>query len=238
MTPPDRLFEDEPASRAAAGDGATPPSITAITTTRQNPERATIRVGRRVVGTLSWRRIDALDLHVGQTWDPPLAARLDEAIAADKALRSARRRLNRRPLSETELRRKLAGDEHPAGAIDEVVEELSRLGMLDDARLGRALIDETLARKPAGPKLLRDKLRRRGLGRELVDDLLAEHRDPGRDVDGAAELARRRLPALTRYDPATRRRRLWGLLARRGFEPDVIDQAVRDVLQDENEPFE
>lgn len=206
--------------------------ITALTPTKRDPSRITVKVDGRAVGTIARARIEELGLRVAMTWDAALAQRVEQAVAVDKAMRDALTRLSRRMLSSGDLRRKLRQRDHDAGVIDETIERLTALELLDDDAFGRALIRETLQRKPAGPKLLRSKLMQKGLQRDLIDRLLSELAPTGEDaVAGAVELIEKKLRTMANLDDQTRKRRLWGMLARRGFEPDVITQAMAAVEQ-------
>lgn len=213
-----------------------PAKITSIRPTARNPQRATVRVGRRVVATLAMQRIEALGLAVGETWDEGLAERVAEAATEDQAMRKAMNRLNRRAMSRRDLDRKLRDLDFDEHVRQKVLDRLTELGYLDDEAFGRALIRETQRARAAGPRLLRQKLFQKGLDRTLIDRLLREARDAGEqdDAERATALARQRLAQMQRLDPATRQRRLYGLLARRGFETDAIDaamQAIRDELE-------
>ena len=53
--------------------------------------------------------------------------------------------------------------------------------------------------------------------------------DDDEQLTSATEFARKRAASLARYDAATRKRRLYGQLARRGFTPDVIRSAMEAV---------
>jgi len=76
-------------------------------------------------------------------------------------------------------------------------------------------------------------LTQRGLDRALIDRLLdADRPRPEDAVQGAADLARKTLRTLGRFDPPTRKRRLWAMLARRGFDTDTIEAALRSVEDD------
>ena len=114
--------------------------------------------------------------------------------------------------------------------VTRVMKKLGELGVVDDENTGRALIREIQSRKPAGPRLLRVKLMQKGLDRALVDRLLAEL-SPSTDesVEGARELAKKKLRSMTRLDAMTKKRRIYGMLARRGFGPDVISQALENL---------
>lgn len=203
--------------------------ITAITPTKRNPQRATVRVGAKVVATLSIKLIAELGLKVDQAWDEALGAQVAEAVVYDKAMREAIRRLNRRAMSRQQLDHKLRDLGHDQRVRVRVLDRLTDLNVLNDEAFGRALIRDTQLRKAAGPKLLRAKLTQCGLERMLVDRLV-EQATGGHDlVSEAAALARRRMRSMRRLDSVGRKRRLWGLLARRGFDPDTIEQALQQL---------
>ncbi len=175
------------------------PRITALSPTKRDPSRLSIRVDRKHVATLGQKLVGELGLEVGQPWDDALAQRVAEAAVYDKAMRKAMNRLARRAMSRGQLDRKL-----------------------------RDL--EFLAREPAGPRLLQQKLYQKGLPRDLIDRLVA---DATADTDDQREQATRfaetKLRSMQRLDAPTRNRRLYGQLARRGFSPDVIRGVMERV---------
>lgn len=209
--------------------------ITAIKPTQRDPDRATIRVAGRVVATLPRHHIADLGIEVGTVWDEALAQRIAEAAAYDKALRQAINRLARRGRSRRELDRKLRELGHDEPVRQRVLDRLVELGYLDDEALGRQLLIEIQSRKPAGPMLLRQKLMQKGLDRELIDRLVTEAVDDSDQAEQALALLRQRLRSMQRLDPATRKRRLYGQLARRGFAADAIRSAFAAADLDEDE---
>ncbi len=206
--------------------------ITAIKPTQRNPGRLTVRVGRKVVATLPLGKIETLGLQVGQMWDDALAAKVAQAAVYDKALRQAMNRLNRRAMSRRDLDKKLKELEYETPVRDQVLDRLTELNYLDDEAYGQALVESTLRRKPAGPQLLRQKLYQKGLDRSLIEKLVGEATDAQDLAPGAVELARKKLQSMQRLEAETRRRRIYGLLARRGFNPDTIS-SVMSELEDE-----
>ena len=170
-----------------------------------------------------------LGLAVGVRWDDALAGRVADAERYDKALSAAMTRLNRRAMSTKQIVQKLSHLGHDELVVGRVIDRLTELSVLDDEALGGSLIRAANARRPAGPRLLRAKLHQRGIPQAIVDRLLAvADADPAHAIARALELARKKHRALDpQLHPATRARRLWGLLARRGFEAETI----RDALQ-------
>ncbi|MEM6259296.1 MAG: regulatory protein RecX [Planctomycetota bacterium] len=226
------LFGDEPEQEV----------ILAIKPTQRDMNRATIRVGLdkrradgskrkgRVVATLNSRAISDLDLQVGQVWGAHLARLVEQATGQDKAMRAAMNRLSRRAMSRWMLTDKLKTLGHEPGVIDAVMERLAELDLLDDERFGRALVREVMARKAAGPALLKQKLFQKGIRGELADKLIAEATaDTEAQHDAAIAFAKKKAASMANLDKPTRDRRLYGQLARRGFAPDTIRAAMDAV---------
>ncbi len=208
-------------------------AITAITPTSRDPNRASIRVGGKHIATLAFKLIDDLGLAVGQPWDEALADRVRSAVAYDKAFRDASRRLARRAMSAKQLSDKLRELGHDPATRQRVLDRLDELGLIDDRAFGQALIRDTLGRKPAGPMLLRQKLMQKGIDSGLIDELVHQAtQDDDQQEQDAIAFARRKLGSMQRLEPAVRKRRLYGQLARRGFTPDTINAAF-NTLGDE-----
>lgn len=166
--------------------------------------------------------------------DVELAALGEEAAivhATDRALDL----LGFRERSAVELRRRLAQKGIAAAHAEAAVARLVAQGLVDDRRYA-----EVLARSRAGGgssrRRVEQELSRKGVARDLaaaaVDEVWTEEEiDQG---SAAEQLARKRAGSLRGLDAATRRRRLYGFLARRGYEPDEIRAALAAVLRDGN----
>ena len=124
----------------------------------------------------------------------------------------ATRALARREHSRRSLRERLLRARVGAGEADEVVEELLRLGLLDDGRFARERA-RVLAERGKGDQAIRFDLRREGVQDAEIEAALAVL-DPERER--AARLVVRRGAT-----PATAR-----LLASRGFDEDVVAAVV------------
>jgi regulatory protein len=230
------------------GESEDSEQIVAIRPTQRDANRATIRVGRpgdsatpgrkkpRVVATLTVRRIADLDLHVGQVWTDELAEQVQANVGVDKAMRSAMSRLSQRSMTGWMLRDKLKKQGHEHVVIDQVLERLAELDLLDDEQFGRSLIRDTMARKPAGPALLKQKLYQKGIRGAMADKLIAEATaDRDEQAEAAIEFAKKKARSMAKLDKTTRERRLYGQLARRGFGPDTIRAAMEAVKRDDHE---
>ena len=104
---------------------------------------------------------------------------LPRISALDKALKI----LSTSPVSEMELRRKLYRAGYPEILIDQAVEECRRHNYINDELLA-ADSAEYLVQRGTGSRMVRVKLRRRGLAKELVDEVMA-NTDPEVELQAA-----------------------------------------------------
>jgi regulatory protein len=129
-----------------------------------------------------------------------------------EALAVATRALARREHSRRSLRERLLRAQVSAGEADEVVEELLRLGLLDDGRFARERA-RVLAERGKGDAAIQSDLEQAGVEAVEIDVALA---GLGPERERAARLVARRGATL-----ATAR-----LLASRGFDEDVVAALV------------
>lgn len=208
------------------GDMERTAAITAIHTLRRDPGRVSIRVAGRVAAVLPRPAADDLGLVVGRAWDEHLAAAVAAAVDYDKAMRAATRMLARRALSRRQLHDRLASKSFDPGTIDRVCDRLEETGVMNDQAFGRALVQDLRARRPAGKRLLQARLRQRGVDRHTIEQVIGEAEANSDPVGDARRLAEGRLRTMGRLEPLVQKRRLWGLLARRGFDPETIEAAL------------
>ncbi|MEX2181745.1 MAG: regulatory protein RecX [Gemmatimonadaceae bacterium] len=172
----------------------------------------------------------AAGLAVGQTVDAALRARLEAAVRRVACYDKALDALARRARSRADLGRWLKQREFSAEEIDPALERLESLGLLNDEEFARGFARTRLAvGRGFGPRRVAAELARRGVARALVDRVLAEHAaDEGADeLTAIRALVAKRSHSLAGLDPVVARRRLYGYLARRGFSPGLIRQAVK-----------
>ena len=148
-----------------------------------------------------------------------------------RARRYASRLIARRAYSRRAIADKIVGHGFGADLARRIVDDFTRVGVLDDDALAESLVQAELSRRPAGRSLLEKKLLARGIdggtARRAVQRAL-ENRDL---VADAAQFARVRASAMpASLDETTRRRRLYAALARRGFDPDTCRVAAEHAL--------
>ena len=157
---------------------------------------------------------------------PPEARSGDLEAAREAALRL----LERTRRTRSDLARRLREKGFVPEVTEQVLERLAGVGLVDDVEYGRAWLAERWGRRPAGWRRLEQELRMRGVSAE---DIARARSRLEEEQGGADEVAAARkvvAQAERRYrslDPRVRRQRLYALLARRGFDGDTIEQALR-----------
>ena len=153
---------------------------------------------------------------------------LTERALEDAALRY----LNRFDCSASKLRRHLvqfirkhAGDASLETHVDSLIERYRASGLLDDQRFGKNLAERFQARG-ASKRMVVQKLRARGISRDVADEVVRSSRDS--DLESArAYVRRRRLgPHRPEAERAANRRKDLAALARQGFDHDTASRAL------------
>ena len=143
--------------------------------------------------------------------------------------------LEARARAADELRRLLIKKGEPQHDVDAAIQRLRAAGLLDDANFARQLTRTKALGAGLSRRRIQQELTRRGVARETADRAIEEVFDEEGIDEGASieRVARKKLRMLGKVDPATRKRRLYGFLARRGYDNDGIQRVLRDVLAED-----
>ena len=133
------------------------------------------------------------------------------------------------PRTRAELERKLAQAGAPDDVVAGVLDRLTQVGLVDDTAYAEAYVRTGVGVRRRGTRSLRAELRTRGVAPEVID-LAAAQVDDDDERATALALASRRAQGLARLAPEVQRRRLMGLLLRRGFSAAVVNDVVAQVL--------
>ncbi|MDQ3991961.1 MAG: recombination regulator RecX [Actinomycetota bacterium] len=143
----------------------------------------------------------------------------------DRALRL----LSVRSRSRSELRGRLLRAGFEEAEVEAALDDLQRVGLLDDAAFARDLATRHVHGRGAGSRAATTALRRFGVDPELAERTVGEV--AGDDEEARAEaVARRRLSRMTGLDAATTYRRLVGFLQRRGYDGHTAREVCRRIV--------
>ena len=150
-------------------------------------------------------------LRAGDELDEGTLARLKEAAGVSNVKATAADLIGKRAMSRRDLERKLKEKGASEADARYAAEWLEAIGAIDDAGYA-ALLVRHYSQMGYGPARLRDKLREKGVPRELWDDALDQAPDNGAQIDRfLADKLRGQTP-----DEKTKKR-LTDALLRRGY---------------------
>ena len=144
----------------------------------------------------------------------------------DAAIRFLESRLH----SRAELRRKLARREYGDAVLDATLDDLARLGYVNDARFAQAKALSAAQHKQHGRRRAMVELFKAGVTGETARRAVDEVYELTDSNGIARNLAMKQAARLRKLDPLVARRRLVGMLQRRGFDYESIRPVVDEVL--------
>jgi regulatory protein len=210
--------------------GGTMPVISGIVPTTRPAGRFAVMVDGREVAVLTLEAIERLRLAVGRP-----STGLEEQIAVEaKRLHTYDRALNIlafRARSSSELARSLQRKGEEKAHVDWAIARLQEQGLIDDAAFARSFARAKVVGGKQSRRRVQQDLARKGVSRSMSDEAI-ETVFEEEAVDQRAiveEAARKKLRSLTGLDPAVQRRRLYGFLARRGYELDDIRSVLSSI---------
>jgi len=200
--------------------------ITALTLQKRNRQRVNVYLDGEFAFGLS--RFVAAWLEVGQEISDEKIAELRSQDAREVALQRALKYLDYRPRTEAEIRKHLSDKEVEEEIIDEVVKRLRRNNLVDDARFAENWVENRSEFRPRGKRALAYELRQRGIDRKAIDQVLE-------DVDEdqlAYQAALKQYRKYRRFDWPDFRKKMFGFLARRGFNYAASAEAIERVWKE------
>ncbi|MGH7197755.1 MAG: regulatory protein RecX [Candidatus Omnitrophota bacterium] len=145
----------------------------------------------------------------------------------------ALRLLSFRPRSVAELRQRLKMRRYPAGAVENVIDMLTRQGLLNDEKFVKLFAQSRISTRPVAKRQLEIDLKKKGLSKELIGTALADLKDYDEKA-AARELVFRRFEKMGNIPDEKKRSRIYGFLKRRGFDNDTIFSVLDGLFKDDN----
>lgn len=154
----------------------------------------------------------------------PLPPADPEAVARAIVLR----RLTVAPRTRAELAKSLQDKLVPTDVAQSVLDRFTELGLIDDVEYAASFTESRRSRQGWSRRAIAAKLREKGVPREIADEAL-ETVGGDDELRTALDLGRRRWERMAGLDREVRRRRLSGMLARRGYSYGVVSAVLAEV---------
>ncbi len=143
----------------------------------------------------------------------------------DQLRTMALRWLHRTDRSRRHMRDRLLERGGSPELVDSLLDDLQERGWLDDRRCAQSLARRWNRNGRLAPDAMSQRLEAEGIAADIAREV-AECDDDRLPVDLAMEIAAKQLPRLERHPRDVIARRLQGLLARKGYEEDVVTEAL------------
>jgi len=202
--------------------------ITAIDAQERRGNRRSIFINGKFALGVDETVIADLCLHVGQEISEEELGRIVRAELLSKARERALRLLEYRARSRAELARRLRQAGFAEDIIEEVLERLSDIGFVDDARFSQSWVESRSVGRGIGKARIKWELRQKGVEADLVEEALSEI-DEETEYKSAVLAARAKWEKDHSPDAGAKRRRLASYLQRQGFVWDVIKRVINEL---------
>ena len=152
----------------------------------------------------------------------------NENSAHSEARNIVLNQLNFMPRSRRELEITLAKRHIEPDVAKSVLDRFEEIGTVDDIAFAELLIRSRCNTKRVSRSVLRQQLRQKGVDQEIIIDALMVITDDD-ELRMATELVERKARAMSRLEPEVRKRRLSGLLARKGYNTSIALRVINDL---------
>ena len=123
----------------------------------------------------------------------------------------------------------LAKKNVPGDIAESLLDRFEEVGLIDDSAFARMWVDSRVRTRGLARTALSRELRRKGIADDVIHEVL-DGLDPESERQAAHRLVQNKLRSMSGLDDTARIRRLVGMLARKGYTPQVAFDVVRAEL--------
>ena len=206
------------------------PVITKITEQKRRQNRRNIHLDGKFAFGVNLNVVAQFRLREGMNLSAEQVAQIEQGELRQEVFDKATEYLGQRLHSRSELQRKLKRREYGDAVVDAVLENLERLGYLNDERFAHAKALSAAQHKHHGRRRAYVELVKSGVEQDVAHKALDDVYEAHDSLAVARLLAQKQAPRLRKLDPPVARRRLVGMLLRRGFSYNDIRPVIDEVL--------
>ncbi len=206
--------------------------ITDIQVQKNHPSRYSIFLDGKFFCGVDKEIVAKFQLKMGMDVDDEELKKLAYEDEFLKVKKYVYRLLEQRMYTCKEIRDKLTDRKFSEEIIQEVIATFERYGYLNDRNYAGEWIRSRTRSNPKGKYILRQELLRKGVEASIIDDALSQDFDESKEEDMALELARRKVRLYKNDDPVAARRKLQGVLFRRGFNSEIVNSVIKQVMSE------
>jgi regulatory protein len=165
----------------------------------------------------------------GATPGRPQSRPAAESDPYDIARQIVLRQLTLAPKTRKQLEDKLRQRDCPDDVARVVLDRMAAVGLVDDEAFAGMLVRSQQVGRGLAKRALARELRTKGVDDQIARAIL-DAIDPEDERERARQLVAKRLRTMHGLDPVVQTRRLAGMLARKGYPPDVSMTVIREAV--------
>jgi regulatory protein len=200
--------------------------VTAIERQKRNPGRVSVFLDGVFAFGLDEEVLFRNPIHEGDGLSETF---IDGVLLYDERVRAkakALRLLSYRALTTDELRQKLLDREFSERTTERVIEDLRRVGLLNDEAFASSYIRSRMIQRPSSKKLLILELKHKGIGEAAAGEAVESAYGLQSEEAVAGALFRAKMASLKGEDARKARKKAVEFLFRRGFDWELIRSAM------------
>lgn len=143
--------------------------------------------------------------------------------------------LSMSPKTRKQLEDKLKDKNIPEAAAKDALDKMTEVGLIDDEQFAKSWVYSRYTYKGLSAMAIKRELKLKGIEEETINNAL-ETIGYDEEWEKALEMVARKAPSTRHLDKQVRVRRLVGMLARKGYNGGIAFNAVKEILnKEENE---
>lgn len=206
--------------------------ITALEIQKRNRNRVNVYLDEEFAFGLS--RINAAYLEIGRILSTEEIKDLINTDIREVAYQKALHFLSYRPRSENEIQVNLKKHKYPDDVIHDVIGKLKQQNLVNDRDFAKNWVENRSEFRPRGQKALKMELAKKGINRDIIDEVLLNTNDE----ELAYQAAKKQMSKYKRLNWEEIRIKLISFLARRGFSYDTGATTVRKLWNEYHDEFD
>ncbi len=174
------------------------------------------------------RLVDNLGLRIGLEIEAEVIEKLIDAEEMMRAKKYALEMLQEEIYSKSQMSRHLEKEGFRDETVETIVTELIQTGHIRDRQFAEKWIQRRIKSNPRGRKLLKQELIEKGVDRKTAEQVINE---VNAEVEAklALQIAEKQAKKYKHLTNQAAQRRLYGYLARRGYDSDLILKIIQQV---------
>jgi regulatory protein len=136
--------------------------------------------------------------------------------------------------SKKEIIDKLKSKNISKETIEKTIEHLEKIELINDEEFARLLVQSSTGKNPAGKSVIRQKLFKKGISKDITEKVLKETFTENNEKSLLLDVFNKYKSRLIGLDRNHKRKKMFEHLARKGFDFDIINEILNQKLKDES----